>query len=89
MRFKLDKASLIVGSKFTILSLFYVVFGGLYLEGPFNGVFFALPVWEAYILEGLIHGGAYFQNFTVSLSGKYTDNMCLAPVRFLCQSAGD
>ena len=24
-----------------------------------------LPVWGAYILEGLIHGGAYFRNFTV------------------------
>ena len=34
--------------------------GGLYLEGPFNGGFFALPD-----LEGLIHGGAYFRNFTV------------------------
>ena len=29
--------------------------GGLYLEGRFNGGFFAL----------LIHGGAYFRNFTV------------------------
>ena len=28
--------------------------GGLYLEGPFNGGFFALPVWG-----GLIFGGAY------------------------------
>ena len=27
--------------------------GGLYLEGRFNGGFFALPVW------GLIFGGAY------------------------------
>ena len=35
------------------------------MEGPFNGGFFALPVWEAYYLEGLIHGGASFQNFTV------------------------
>ena len=44
--------------------------GGLYLEGRFNGGFFALPVWEAYIrralyMEGLIHGGAYFRNFMV------------------------
>ena len=35
--------------------------------------FFALRVWGAYIwrglyMEGLIHGGAYFQNFTVSSS---------------------
>ena len=54
LRFKIDWASLIVGSKFTIFVLFYFVFegnfpstsprGGLYLEGRFNGGFFALPV---------------------------------------------
>ena len=33
---------------------------GLYLEGLFNGGCFTLPVW------GLIFGGAYFRNFTVS-----------------------
>ena len=70
MRFKIDWASLIVGSKFTIFALFYFVFegnfpksplGGLYLEGRFNGGFFALPVWG-----GLYYfGGAYFRNFTV------------------------
>ena len=46
-------------------ALFYFVFegnfpstsprGGLYLEGRFNGGFFALPVWGG----GLIFGGAY------------------------------
>ena len=37
------------------------------MEGRFNAGFFALPVWGAYInLEGLIHGGAYFQNFMVA-----------------------
>ena len=55
-------ASVIVGSKFTIFALFYFVFegnfpksppGGLYLEGRFNGGFFALPVWGAYIWRGL------------------------------------
>ena len=59
MRFKIDWASLIVGSKFTVFALFYFVFegnfpstsppGGLYLEGRFNGGFFALPDWGAYI----------------------------------------
>ena len=54
LRFKINRASLIVGSKFTVLALFYVVFesnflgtspwGGLYLEVRFNGGFFALPV---------------------------------------------
>ena len=38
---------------------------GLYSEGWFNGGFFALRFLGAYILEGLIHGGAYFRNFTV------------------------
>ena len=44
--------------------------GGLYLEGRFNGGFFALRVWGrgrgGLYLEGLIHGGAYFRNFTVN-----------------------
>ena len=39
--------------------------GGLYLEGRFNGGFFALRVWGGLYLEGLKHGGAYFRNFTV------------------------
>ena len=48
---------------FTVFALFYFVFegyfpstsprGGLYLEGRFNGGFFALPVWGAYIWRGL------------------------------------
>ena len=62
MRFKLDRASLIVGSKFTIFSLFYVVFEGsfLNLEGRFNGGFFALPVWGSYIWRGLYMEGLIF-----------------------------
>ena len=62
MRFKIDWASLIVGSKFTAFALFYFVFevnfpstspGGLYLKGRFNGGFLR------YHLGGLIFGGAY------------------------------
>ena len=33
--------------------------------GGFNGGFFALPVLGSLYLEGLIHGGANFPNFTV------------------------
>ena len=75
LRFKIDWASFIVGSKFTVLPLFYFVFEGnfpstsprgLYLEERFNGGFFALPVWGGLYLEGLIHGGAYFRNLTVT-----------------------
>ena len=62
MRFKIVWASLIVGRKFTVFALFYFVFEGnfqvqapgvLYLEGRFNGGFFALPVSGAYIWRGL------------------------------------
>ena len=63
MRFKIDRASVIVGSKFTVFALHYFVFegnfpgtsprGGLYLEGRFNGGFYALSVWGAYIWRGL------------------------------------
>ena len=67
MHFKIDWASLIVGRKFTDFALFYFVFkgkykppGGLYLEGRFNGGFFALLVWEVYIWRGLHMGGLIF-----------------------------
>ena len=63
---KIDWASLIVGSKCTVFALFYFVFegnfqvqapgwggGGVYLEGQFNGGFFALRVWGAHIWRGL------------------------------------
>ena len=52
MPFKVDWASLIVGSKFTVFALFSLVFegtfpsigplGGLYVEGRFNGGFFCV-----------------------------------------------
>ena len=55
---------------FTVFALFYFVFEGyfpstsprrgLYLEGRFNGGFFALPVWGAYIWRGLYMEGLIF-----------------------------
>ena len=71
MRFKIDWASLVVGMKFTIFSLFCLVSegnfqvqapggGGLYLEEQFNGGCFALPVWEACIWRGLYIEGLIF-----------------------------
>ena len=64
MRFKIDWASLIVGSKFTVFALFYFVF-----EGNFPITY----IWRGDLTEGflgyrfggLINGGTYFQNFTV------------------------
>ena len=56
MRFKIDWASLIVESKFVVFALFYFVFEDNFpSKGP-GGLY----------LEGLIHGGAYFRNFTVT-----------------------
>ena len=75
MRFKIDWASLIVGSKFTVFAMFYFVFegnfpstsprGGLYLEGRFKGGFFALPVWGASIWRDLFSEfyGRYSRTF--------------------------
>ena len=70
LRFKIDWASHVVGSKFTVFALFYFVFegnfpstsppGGLYLEGRFNGWFFVLPVWGAYTWRGLSMEGLIF-----------------------------
>ena len=83
LRFKIDWASLIAGSKFTVFALFYFVFegnfpstsppGGSYLEERLNGGFFVLPLWGAYIWKGSYiggGGGAYFRNFMVCLSRK-------------------
>ena len=66
MRLKIDWASLIVGSKFTVFALFYFVFEGNFPSTSPRGAYiwrgdlmrvFVLPVWGA--------GGAYFRNFTV------------------------
>ena len=66
MRFKIDRASFIVGSFCFVLLCIWGQFskykppGGLYLEGRFNGGFFALPVWGAYIWRGLYMEGLIF-----------------------------
>ena len=71
--FKIDWASLIVESKFTVFALFYFVFEGSFpstsprgayiWRGQFNGGFF---LWHRF--GGLIFGGASFRNFTVSIT---------------------
>ena len=44
LRFKSDRASLIVGSNFTVFALFYFVSEGNWRGDLMEG-FFALPVW--------------------------------------------
>ena len=63
MRFKIDLASLIVGSKFTVFALFFFVFDGNFQYKPPGGAY----IWRGdltegflrYRLGGLIFGGAY------------------------------
>ena len=90
MHFKIDWASLIVGSKFTIFSLFYFVLednfpstsprGAYIWRGDLTEGFFVTSLGCLY-LEGLIHGEAYFQNFTVTIQRvnifRETNNYCV------------
>ena len=80
LRFKIDWASLTVATKLTVFALFYFVLegnfqvqslggGGGYLDGRFNGAFFALRVWGAYIWRGLF--SEFYGKFK-----KYFDQHC-------------
>ena len=63
LRFKIDWASLIVGSKFTVFALFYFVFEGNFPSKSPRGAY----IWRGdftegflrYQFGGLIFGGAY------------------------------
>ena len=63
MRFKIDWASLLVGSKFTVFGLFYCVFEGNFPSTVPQGAY----IWRGdltegflrYRIGGLIFGGAY------------------------------
>ena len=63
LRFKIDWASLIVGSKFTVFALFYFVFEGNFPSTSPRGAY----IWRGdltegflrYRIGGLIFGGAY------------------------------
>ena len=75
MRFKIDRASHIIAGKFTVFALFYFVFVGNFSStsprraynwrGDLTEGFCVTGLGGLY-LEGLINGGAYFRNFTVS-----------------------
>ena len=69
MCFKIDWASLIAGSKFTVFALFYFVFVGNFPRTSPLGAY----IWRGDLTEGfwrnrfggIIFEGAYFWNFTV------------------------
>ena len=70
MRFKISWASRTVGSKFTVLALFFFVFEGNFpstspqgayiWRGDLTEGFFALPDWGGYIWRGLYMEGLIF-----------------------------
>ena len=63
MRFKIDRASLIVGGKFTVFALFYFVFeGDFQVQAPGGAYIWAGDLTEGFLrydFRGLIFGGAY------------------------------
>ena len=69
MRFTIDWASLIVGRKFTIFALCYIVFeGNFQVQAPGGAYIRRSDLTEGvlhYEFGGLIFGGAYFWNITV------------------------
>ena len=50
MRFKIDLASLIVGSKFTVFALFYFVFENNFPSASPRGVY----IWRGDLTEGFL-----------------------------------
>ena len=83
LHFTIDWASLIVRRKFTVFALFYFVFeGNFQVQAPGGLIFGGVIQWRVFCvtslgglyLEGLIHGRAYFRNFTVI---TYTAFLCL------------
>ena len=75
MCFKIDWASLITERKFTVFDLFYFVFEGNFevqaprgayiCRGDLTGGGVLRYDFGSLYLEGFIHGGAYFLNFTI------------------------
>ena len=60
MRFKIDRASLIVGSKFTVFALFYFVFEGNFPSTSPRGAY----IWRGDLTEGFCVtglGGLYLE----------------------------
>ena len=81
MHFEIDLASLIVGNKFTFFSFFYFVFEDNFpsKSPPGGGAY----IWRGDLTEGLlcyefgglIHGEAYFRNFTVTPNWENPDEI--------------
>ena len=73
MRFKIDWASPIVGSKFNVFALFDFVLEGNFPSSSPQGAYIWRGDLPRYRFGGIIFGGAYFRNFTV-LESNYPTN---------------
>ena len=69
LHFKIDWASLIVGSNFIVFALFYFVFDRSFpTTSPWGAYIWRGDLMEGFLrywFGGLIFGGAHFWNFTV------------------------
>ena len=76
LHFKIDWATLQVGSKFAVFALFYFALEGNFPSTSPQGAY----IWRGDLTEdfsrypfgGLIFGGAYFRNFTVYITEHHT-----------------
>ena len=80
MRFKIDWASLIVGSKFTIFALFYFVFETLFQVQAPGELIFVLPVLGAYIWRGLYIEGLISEFYGIILILFVVFQLVVVPV---------
>ena len=71
LRFKIDWASLIAGSKLNIFPSFYFVLEGNFPSKSPQGLILT-EGFLRYRFGGLIFRGAYFRNFTVSNSLNFS-----------------
>ena len=70
LRFKIDWASLIVGSKFTVFALFYFVFEGNFPSTSPRGAY----IWRGDLTEGFFH---------YSFGGLYLEGLIFGILRYL------
>ena len=70
MRFKIDCASLVVGSKFSVFALFYFVF---------EGNFLSTSPWGAYIWRGDLKEGFFC---VTGLGGLYLEGLTFGILRY-------
>ena len=76
MRFKIDWASLIVGSKFTVFALFYFVFEGNFPNISPRGAY----IWRGDLTEGFL--SYRFGGLTLICRGSYMEGLIFRILRY-------